>query len=98
MELTNNFSFGKLMYKRSSMTSVSSSTDSSTKSIEACDEEYRRLAIRWILGNFNQKVKKDTLYLAISYINRLSSKAVYLTEENWEKIVITILLLANKIN
>lgn len=87
----------RLLHKCTSMPAFSESTNSSTHSIESIDDEHRRLAIKWILS-FHKKVHKDTQYLAISLLNRLAPPHLPINEDNYEKVALTCLLLASKMN
>lgn len=84
----------KLLQKCTSLPSFSESTVSSNHSIESIDDEFRKQAIKWILG-FNKKVTKDTQYLAIAILNRFTT---HINEDNHEKVAICTLLIASKMN
>ena len=86
----------KLLQKCTSMPSISD-TASSNNSIESNDEEYRRSAIKWILA-YNRKVTRDTQYLAVAYLNLLTRQTIHLNEDNYEKVALTTLLVASKMN
>lgn len=55
------------------------SPSTSSNSIDSLNDYYRKYAIRWILS-YNKKVTRDTQYLAVSYLNRLNKKSIYLSE------------------
>jgi hypothetical protein len=95
-QVTNSTSH-KMLKKATSMPSFTDTNNSSSNSIEPTDEEYRKLAIKWILS-FTRKTGKDTQYLAISYLCQLNTKPFFLNEDNYEKIAITVLLIAAKMN
>lgn len=95
-QVTNSTSH-KMLKKATSMPSFTDTNNSSSNSIEPTDEEYRKLAIKWILS-FTRKTGKDTQYLAISYLCQLNIKPFFLNEDNYEKIAITVLLIAAKMN
>lgn len=78
----NTYSSSKLLQKCTSMPSFTDTTNSSNSSIESNEDEYRKSAIKWIL-NYSKKIAKDTHYLAITYLNKLVRKYVYLSEENY---------------
>lgn len=92
-----NCTSAKMLKKATSMPSFTDTNHSSSNSIEPSDEEYRKLAIRWILS-FTRKIGKDTQYLAISYLCQLNTKPFCLNEDNYERIAITVLLIAAKMN
>lgn len=88
----------KLLQKSTSLPTFTETTNSSSNSIESLDqEEYRKLIIKWIFS-FNKKVAKDTQYMAIVYLQNLTKKAITLSEENYEQIAITLVLMASKMN
>jgi hypothetical protein len=94
---SNQMGSAKILQKATSLPSFTDTTNSSSNSIESIDDEYRKLAIKWILS-YNKKVTKDTQYLAIAYLTKLAPKAIYVTEENYEQVAITTLLIASKMN
>jgi hypothetical protein len=87
----------KMLHKSTSMPSFTETSSSSSNSIDPNDDHLRKQAIKLILS-YNKKVSKETQYLAISYLNELALKSTYLTEESCEKIAVTLLLLASKMN
>ena len=86
----------KLLHKCTSLPAFSESTNSSTNSIDSTDEEYRKQAIKWMLS-FTKKVTKDTQYLAVAIFNKLPSN-LQIAEENYEKIALSCMLIASKMN
>lgn len=94
---SNQLGSAKILQKATSLPSFTDTTNSSSNSIDSTDDEYRKLAFKWILS-YNKKVTKDTQYLAIAYLIKLGLKAIYITEDNYEQIAITTLLMASKMN
>jgi hypothetical protein len=84
----------KLSIANTSCSSVSSTTSNQTEKI---DDEYRRLAVKWIFS-YSKKLSKDTQFLAVSYINQLRNKSIFINEKNYEQIAVSTLLIAFKIN
>jgi hypothetical protein len=76
---SNGLGSARQLQKSTSMPSFTDTNHSSTNSIDSLDDEYRKYAIRWILG-YNKKVSRDTQYLAISYLNRLHRRSFLLTD------------------
>ena len=93
----NNYASSKMLKKATSMPSFTDTNNSSSNSLEPTDEEYRKLAIRLILS-LTRKIGKDTHYLAISYLCQLNHKPFFQNEDNYEKIAITVVLIAAKMN
>lgn len=54
------------------------------------------MAVKWILA-YGRKVARDTQYLAVSYLHRLPSSLAF-TEDSFELLAATLLLVAAKIN
>jgi hypothetical protein len=75
----NQMGSAKLLQKCSSLPSFTDTTNSSSNSIDSIDDEYRKSAIKWVL-NYTKKVTRDTQYLAIAYINRLSRRSMCINE------------------
>jgi len=75
---SNLYNSPKFLSKCTSIPTFSESTDSSSNSIESMDDEFRQLAIKWILS-INKRVEKDTHYLAIAYLNQLIEKFIYIS-------------------
>ena len=91
------YSSAKLLQKCTSLPSFSETTGSSSNSIESVDEEYRKTSIKWIL-NFHKKISKDTQYLAIAILLKLTHKNFILNDDNHEPVAVASLLLASKMN
>jgi len=89
----------KLLRKVASTYSLVSTSGSScsSDSSDNTSNEYRQAAVKWIL-TFSKKMPKDTQYLAIAYLNQLSKKAIIITQENYETVAVTCLLVASKMN
>ena len=92
-----NYNSQKLLQKCTSLPSFSDTTGSSNNSIDSQDDEFRKQAIKWILA-FHKKVNKDTQYLAIAILNRLSPSSLHINEQNHEQVALSCLLLASKMN
>jgi hypothetical protein len=86
----------KMLQKSTSMPSFTDTTNSSSASIDATDEEHRKMAVKWILA-YSKKVARDTQYLAVAYLHRLPPAIVF-TEDNYERLAATLILVASKIN
>lgn len=69
----------KSLQKCTSMPSITDTAASSSGSIEAQEDEYRKLISKWILG-YTKRVSKTTQYLAVTYLNALLRKAVLITD------------------
>ena len=86
----------KLLQKCTSLPAFSESTNSSSNSIDSVDEEYRKQAVKWMLS-FTKKVTKDTQYLAVAIFHKLTP-GLQIVEENYEKIALSCMLIASKMN
>lgn len=71
----------------------------SGSSIDSLDHAYWRISTKWIMRLRRKiNVSKSTLYLAISYLWKLLKLGCILNEDNYEKVVASLVLLAAKMN
>lgn len=87
----------QLLHKAASLPTLNNSTPSSPITLDTPQSDPQKMAIRWVL-TYHRKITRDTQYLAIAYLNALSSKGIIVTHENYEAIAMTTLLIAGKMN
>ena len=67
--------------------------------IESIEEGYWRSASKWILRLRKRiNISKPTLYLAISYLFKLTKFGCNLSEDNYEKVSAAVVLISAKMN
>lgn len=88
------------LHKSSSLTALQDQNYySSSSSIQPIEEGYWRSATKWILRLRKKiNVSRGTIYLAISYLWRMIKLGCNLNEDNYEKIVATLVLISAKMN
>lgn len=97
--ITNHLSHSSRLYKTVSLPTFQEQMSGVHILSESKEEGCWRNCTKWIMKLRKKiKISKGSLYLAVSYLARLVRMGFTLSEENWERVAATLVLISAKMN